>query len=88
MATYSAWTGRRGRAIRDILTPNGFVARDTYGTLRDVLPLPGRFLVIVNWDNGMTVPVPASEILIFPPEKLSSEAKSGGQISSITPEIV
>jgi len=62
---HTTWAGRRGRALRDITTPTGFIAQDSCGTLQKVLALPGRFLVLVQWDNGLTIPVPASEIAIF-----------------------
>ena len=69
MTTDNAWAGRRCRAVRDILTIEGCIPQDTDGTLRYVLPLPGRFLVMAKWDNGMAASVPSSEVVIFPAQQ-------------------
>jgi hypothetical protein len=62
--TDHVWPGRRCRTIRDILTPHDCIPRGSADTLRYVLLLPGRFLVLTRWDDGRRIPLPPFEIRI------------------------
>jgi hypothetical protein len=57
-------TGCRCRTVQHISTHDGFLRRDTYGTIEYEVENLGRRLVFVQWDNGMKVAVFSGEIEI------------------------
>ena len=65
--------GARCRAVRHITTRDGLLRRDTRGTIRYEMDNLDRWLVFVEWDNGMSVPVFLREIEISgQPERLAA----------------
>jgi hypothetical protein len=58
-------TGARCRTVRHINTHVGLLPRDTYGTIRYELDNLDRRLIVVEWDNGMRVPVFPGEVEIL-----------------------
>lgn len=60
--------GLRCRTVRHISTRDGFLWRDTRGTIRYEMNNLDRHLVFVDWDNGMNTPVFAQEIEICAPQ--------------------
>ncbi|MEW6297056.1 MAG: hypothetical protein AB1671_04870 [Thermodesulfobacteriota bacterium] len=63
MVSY-ARTGARCRTLRNILTPKGILPRGSYGTLRYETTTFGRRVILVDWDQGLSVPVPPHEVEI------------------------
>ena len=62
----NAWAGRRCQAVRSIVTPQGCIPQQSYGTLCRVVNHEGQFAVIVAWDTAFTAAVPPHDIRIFP----------------------
>jgi hypothetical protein len=59
-------TGLRCRLVRHLNTRDGFLRRDTQGTIQYEMDNLDRHLVFVNWDNGMSTPVFSGEVEIDP----------------------
>ena len=57
--------GRRCRTIQFVRTVEGDLRRDARGTIRYETENLGRSLVMVDWDQGFTVPVFPNEIEIL-----------------------
>ncbi len=64
------------RTLCHLLTIEGILPRDSYGTLRYEMDNLGRHLVFVDWDNGMRVPVFPQEIEVLEKEALRCKASS------------
>lgn len=60
--SHSGW---RCRTVRYLNTVEGILPRNSGGTIRYEIENLGRDLVVVDWDNGMSVPVFPYEIEIF-----------------------
>jgi hypothetical protein len=60
--TDHARTGIRCRAVRFVRTVAGDLRRDAQGTIRYEIENLERRLVLVDWDQGFTVPVFPHEI--------------------------
>jgi hypothetical protein len=57
--------GVRCRTRRQINTTQGYLPRDSQGTIRYEIENLGRRLVFVDWDNGMSVFVFPHEIEVL-----------------------
>ncbi|MGE0824100.1 MAG: hypothetical protein AB7G75_32775 [Candidatus Binatia bacterium] len=57
--------GRRCRTIQFVRTVEGDLARTAMGTIRYETENLGRSLVMVDWDQGFTVPVFPHEIEVL-----------------------
>lgn len=57
------------RTLRSMDIVQGTLPRDSYGTLRYEMDSLDRRLVLVDWDNGLSVPVFPYEIKILQQEK-------------------
>jgi len=62
-------SGARCRTLRQVNTLKGILPRDTYGTLCYEMDNLGRRLVVVDWDNGLGVPVFPYEIEVMEQEQ-------------------
>ena len=60
--------GLRCRTIRFVRTVEGDLRRDAQGTIRYEMDNLDRRLVLVEWDQGFTVPVFPHEIEVSAPE--------------------
>ena len=56
--------GARCRTVQHITTHEGLLRRNTYGTVCYEVDNLDRWLVLVEWDNGMNIPVFPEEIEI------------------------
>jgi hypothetical protein len=61
--------GARCRATRHIHTIQGILPRDSEGTIRYEMNNPGRHLIFVDWDSGLSIPVFPKEIEILVQEE-------------------
>lgn len=68
-----ARTGARCRTLRNVITSKGILPRDSYGTLRYETTLFGRWVLLVDWDHGLTVPVPPHELEVCSHKALQSD---------------
>ena len=67
------YAGARCHAVRHITTRDGLLRCGTGGTIRYEMDNLDRCLVVVEWDNGMSVPVFPGEIQILgQPERLAA----------------
>ena len=57
--------GIRCRAAREIRTNWGMVTSSTGGTIQYEIENLGRYLILVDWDNGLSLNVSPSEIEII-----------------------
>ena len=57
--------GIRSRAAREIRTNWGMVTTSTGGTIQYEIENVGRYLILVDWDNGLSLNVSPSEIEII-----------------------
>jgi len=57
--------GIRCRATREIRTDWGMVTSSTGGTIQYEIENLGRYLILVDWDNGLSLNVSPSEIEII-----------------------
>ena len=57
--------GIRCRAAREIRTNWGMVTTSTGGTIQYEIENVGRYLILVDWDNGLSLNVSPSEIEII-----------------------
>jgi len=58
-------TGARCRTIRNIVTAKGLLRRGMFGVLRrETTTALGRRRILVDWDNGISVPVSPHEIAV------------------------
>ena len=57
--------GIRCRATREIRTDWGMVTSSTGGTIQYEIENVGRYLILVDWDNGLSLNVSPSEIEII-----------------------
>jgi len=57
--------GIRCRAAREIQTNWGMVTSFTGGTIQYEIENLGRYLILVDWDNGLSLNVSPSEIEII-----------------------
>ena len=62
--------GMRCRAVRFVRTVEGDLRRDAHGTIRYEIDNLDRRLVLVEWDQGFTVPVFPNEIEVLPTHEL------------------
>lgn len=62
--------GIRCRAAREIRTNWGMVTSSTGGTIQYEIEKLGRHLILVDWDNGLSLNVSPSEIEIIDGEIL------------------
>ncbi len=57
--------GIRCRAAREIRTNWGMVTPSTGGTIQYEIENLGRYIILVDWDNGLSLNVSPSEIEII-----------------------
>ncbi|MEK7335194.1 MAG: hypothetical protein AAB222_07730 [Candidatus Binatota bacterium] len=57
--------GIRCRAAREIRTNWGMVTTSTGGTIQYEIENVGRYLILVDWDNGLSLNVSPSEIEVI-----------------------
>jgi len=62
--------GMRCRTVRFVRTVEGDLRRDAHGTIRYEMDNLDRRLVLVEWDQGFTVPVFPHEIEVLPTHEL------------------
>ncbi len=55
-------SGAQCRTLRHLRTVEGILPRGSHGTILYEMDNLGRWLVFVDWDNGMSVPVFPHEI--------------------------
>lgn len=67
-------SGFRCRTVRHINKVEGMLPQDSNGTIRYKIGNLGRYLIFVDWDNGMSVPVFPHEIEILEPEPKHAHA--------------
>jgi hypothetical protein len=67
--------GMRCHTLRNIITAKGIVPRDTHGTIRGEVNNLGRYLVLVDWDSGLSVAVPPYELVVPRQETPSAKAR-------------
>lgn len=71
--TQKKLAGKRCRSIHHIVTHEGTLRRDTYGTIRHAMDNLGRQLVFVSWDTGFNAYVFPAEIELVVEEEIVEE---------------